>query len=182
MQTAPMNTLIGTRWMRVRLFASCVLAAFAFTLSACAERTTSAPAALGAPPRPAVHVGPIPGPAGEREIREPSNPFENDAGARQDGRRLFVRYNCSGCHGGRAGGGMGPSLRDDTWIYGSSPANVFSSIAEGRANGMPAWGSLLPQDQIWQLVAYVRTLGSPQEADPPTPAPDSAPPNAVPAS
>lgn len=159
---------------------SCVLAAITVMLSACTEPNASAPAALGAPPRPLAHVGPIPGPAGQREFREPSNPFENVVGARQEGRRLFVRYNCSGCHGGHAGGGMGPSLRDTTWIYGNSPANVFSSIAEGRANGMPAWGSLLPQDQIWQLVAYVRTLGSPQEADPPSPAPESASPNAVP--
>ena len=36
---------------------------------------------------------------------------------------------------------MGPSLRDADWIYGSSPANIYSSISEGRAKGMPAWGA-----------------------------------------
>ncbi len=50
---------------------------------------------------------------------------------------------------------MGPSLRDPDWMYGSSECHVFSSIAEGRAHGMPAWGTKLPQDQIWKLVAYI---------------------------
>ena len=33
------------------------------------------------------------------------------------------------------------------WRYGNTPAQVFSSIAEGRAEGMPAWGTQLPEDQ-----------------------------------
>ena len=83
------------------------------------------------------------------------------------GRRLFVTMNCSGCHGGRAGGGMGPSLRDTDWIYGNSDADIFSSIAQGRAHGMPAWGTRLPLDSIWMLVAYVVSLRTPGEPDAP---------------
>ena len=60
-----------------------------------------------------------------------------------EGRQLFVRFNCSGCHGGRAGGGMGPSLRDVDWIYGNNDAQLFSSITEGRAHGMPSWQTRL---------------------------------------
>ena len=62
---------------------------------------------------------------------------------------------------------MGPSLRDPVWIYGSAPAQIFSSIAEGRGKGMPAWGSKIPQDQIWKLVTYIKTLNTSQEVDPP---------------
>ena len=85
----------------------------------------------------------------------------------QEGRQLFVQFNCYGCHGGRAGGGMGPSLRDQDWIYGSDDAQVFDSISRGRANGMPAWGQRLPDDVIWKLVTYVKSLRTPQEPDPP---------------
>jgi cytochrome c oxidase cbb3-type subunit 3 len=62
---------------------------------------------------------------------------------------------------------MGPSLRDAVWIYGSTDANVFDSIAQGRSEGMPAWGTKLPQTQIWQLVAYVKSLRTPNEPNPP---------------
>jgi mono/diheme cytochrome c family protein len=37
--------------------------------------------------------------------------------------------------------------------------DVFNSIYRGRAKGMPAWGPLLTEDQIWKLVAYVHSLG-----------------------
>ena len=40
------------------------------------------------------------------------NPYEGNVQAEHDGRQLFLSYNCVGCHGGRAGGGMGPSVLD----------------------------------------------------------------------
>ena len=64
---------------------------------------------------------------------------------------------------------MGPSLRDEDWIYGGSAPDVFSSVAEGRAHGMPAWGTKLNQQQIWELVAYIKTMRTPREPEPPTP-------------
>jgi cytochrome c oxidase cbb3-type subunit 3 len=96
-----------------------------------------------------------------------ANPFDGDPTAAVDGRKLFVRFNCSGCHGGRGGGGMGPSLRDPEWIYGSSDASIHDSIAQGRAHGMPAWGTKLPDDYVWKLTAYVKSLGKPNEPNPP---------------
>jgi cytochrome c oxidase cbb3-type subunit 3 len=123
-------------------------------------------AAASAPPVMRTAVGPVPGPPGEPP--RPLNPFATDRGARVEGRELFIRFNCSGCHGGHAGGGMGPSLRDVDWLYGASDAQIFGSIAEGRAHGMPAWGVHLNDDQIWKLVAYIKTLRTPDEADPPS--------------
>jgi cytochrome c oxidase cbb3-type subunit 3 len=111
-------------------------------------------------------VGPVPGPGYPASLVR--NPYNDAPTALQEGRRLFVRFNCSGCHGGHAGGGMGPSLRDPAWIYGNSGADIFDSIAAGRAHGMPAWGTRLPQAEIWKLVAYIQTLGTPREADPPS--------------
>ena len=90
--------------------------------------------------------------------REFANTYEGNAQAISEGQRLFEQYNCAGCHF-HGGGGIGPALMDEEWIYGSSPANIYESIAEGRPNGMPSWAGHIPDYQIWELVAYVRALG-----------------------
>ena len=87
-----------------------------------------------------------------------NNPYEENAYATSQGKRLYKQYNCSGCHGSGGGGAMGPALMDDKWIYGSAPANIYATIVQGRPNGMPSFGGHIPDDQIWQLVAYVRSL------------------------
>lgn len=99
-------------------------------------------------------------PGGPLLTTDVANPYEGNAQAISEGKRLFDWYNCSGCHG-HGGGGMGPPLMDHTWIYGGEPANIFESILKGRPNGMPAWGRI-PAHQIWQLVAYVRSLSGKQ--------------------
>jgi cytochrome c oxidase cbb3-type subunit 3 len=109
-------------------------------------------------------VGPVPG-AGEWPHKP--NPYQGDPQALNDGRRLFTEFNCSGCHGDHGGGGMGPSLRDPDWIYGGYADSVFDSIAQGRGKGMPAWGTRLPEDQIWKLALYVKSLRTPSEPQPP---------------
>jgi cytochrome c oxidase cbb3-type subunit 3 len=83
------------------------------------------------------------------------------------GKRLFRWYNCSGCHA-RGGGGMGPALMDDKWRYGHAPEQIFATILEGRPNGMPSFRGRIPSDQVWQLVAYVRSMSGlvPKDAAP----------------
>lgn len=87
------------------------------------------------------------------------NPYEGNAQAVQEGKDLFVKMNCAGCHGYGAKGAMGPNLTDRYWRYGGTPASVFKSIYEGRPQGMPAWNPALPPDDIWKLVAYIESLG-----------------------
>ena len=86
------------------------------------------------------------------------NFYEVNAWGMAEGKRLFEFYNCVGCHA-HGGGGMGPPLMDAKWIYGSNPQQVFASIVEGRPNGMPSFRGKVPEEQVWQLVAYVRSLG-----------------------
>ena len=86
------------------------------------------------------------------------NPHEGDPAAVATGAKLFVAYNCMDCHGADGSGAMGPSLADGRWHFGGQPAEVFESIYQGRPEGMPAWGSLISQDQVWMLVSYVRSL------------------------
>jgi cytochrome c oxidase cbb3-type subunit 3 len=85
------------------------------------------------------------------------NPFEGDDEAIADGKRLYNQYNCSGCHAA-GGGAIGPPLMDDEWIYGSSSANIFWTIVEGRPQGMPTFGGRVADDQVWRIAAYVRSL------------------------
>lgn len=104
--------------------------AFGVLLAACSDPPPHG-GSTAAPPPVVTAVGPIPGP--QTASTAPANPYAADRTAMGEGRQLFVRFNCSGCHGGRAGGGMGPSLRDVDWLYGSSDEGIFSSIAEGQA-------------------------------------------------
>jgi len=86
-----------------------------------------------------------------------ANPYADNGYALSQGDVWFSSFNCVGCHG-HGGGGIGPALMDAHWIYGSRPEEIFTSIASGRPGGMPAFGSRLLEDQIWQLVAFVRSL------------------------
>jgi cytochrome c oxidase cbb3-type subunit 3 len=83
--------------------------------------------------------------------------YQENANALQEGKRYFSAFNCAGCHA-HGGGGMGPALMDDQWIYGDRPEQIFATIVEGRPNGMPSFGGRIPADQVWQLAAYVRSL------------------------
>jgi cytochrome c oxidase cbb3-type subunit 3 len=87
----------------------------------------------------------------------PVNPYDGNSYALSEGERLYDWYNCSGCHA-RGGGGIGPALMDRTWIYGKDPASLYTSIVDGRPNGMPAWRGRIPDYQVWQLVSYVQAL------------------------
>lgn len=88
------------------------------------------------------------------------NPYEGNQQRIAEGAKLFIAYNCLDCHGADGSGAMGPSLQDGRWHFGGTPGDVFESIYEGRPDGMPAWGGRIPDDQIWRLVAYVRTLAN----------------------
>jgi cytochrome c oxidase cbb3-type subunit 3 len=83
--------------------------------------------------------------------------YEDNAYALAEGKRLFGWYNCNGCHA-NGGGDKGPALMDNVWIYGSEPAQIYSTIVEGRPNGMPSFGGHIPENEVWEIVAYVRSL------------------------
>lgn len=85
------------------------------------------------------------------------NPYEGNSHAIRDGRLLYLAMNCNNCHGD-GGGSIGPTLWDDSWIYGSSPSEIAESIIRGRPDGMPAYGNRIPEDQVWRIVAYLQYL------------------------
>ena len=99
-----------------------------------------------------LHPGGGTGPVSSQE-----SPFRGNAWGMSEGKRLYNAYNCSGCHA-NGGGGMGPPLMDDRWIYGAAPANIYQTIVEGRPNGMPAFRGKIPSTQVWMIVAYVQSM------------------------
>jgi cytochrome c oxidase cbb3-type subunit III len=85
------------------------------------------------------------------------NPYEE---AVDEGRRLYIAFNCAGCHGVRGGGGIGPPLIAEHYIYGSQAGNIFQSIVQGRPNGMPSFGGRAPDEVIWKITAYVQSMAA----------------------
>lgn len=147
-----------------KLAALAVLSAAGVYAAACSQPQAQVDSAV-APAVQSAPVGPLPGPAEYQPATR--NPFTGDKAALHEGRRIFTAYNCAGCHGEHGGGGMGPSLRDESWLFGSSDEQVAQSIAEGRAHGMPAWRQMLTPAQVWQVAAYIKSMRTDHEPDRP---------------
>jgi mono/diheme cytochrome c family protein len=85
----------------------------------------------------------------------------------EEGRALYIQHGCSGCHGVRGGGGMALPLNDDRWEFGSGDEVLFKLIkGEIPESTMPRIENLA-DDQVWKLLAYIRSLytGDPALAD-----------------
>jgi cytochrome c oxidase cbb3-type subunit III len=93
----------------------------------------------------------------ESPVNNQPGPYQYNAVAVSEGEKLFNSYNCSGCHA-HGGGGIGPPLMDANWIYGGQPQNIHDTIVEGRPNGMPTFRHRIPDYQVWEIVAYVRSM------------------------
>lgn len=146
---------------RVAAMSSC-LAIVALAGCKREERNYNVPASASstqsAPRLSALEPGPVATPSAAHGIRRPARfDDENNVYALSEGKRLYIAMNCKGCHA-MGGGDIGPPLIDAKWIYGSEPQQIYQTIAEGRPNGMPAWGGKIPEYQIWQLVGYVRSM------------------------
>lgn len=76
---------------------------------------------------------------------------------RPDGAELFAAH-CAVCHGTAGKGGIGPDLTRASYKYGRTAAEIKTSIAAGRANGMPPFGTQLAPGQIDALADFVLTL------------------------
>ena len=140
--------------MRCRLFTSSVL--LLLTVAGCKrEQRVFDPGAAASQVANGVSLTDVHA-GGGTAPPSPSKYLES-AYAVSEGKRLYNAYNCSGCHA-HGGGGIGPALMDAEWIYGSRPDQIYSDIVQGRPNGMPSFGGKIPDYQVWELVAYVRSM------------------------
>src|SRR5438046_1709465 len=75
------------------------------------------------------------------------------------------RINCAFCHGlGARGGGRGPDLTHAQKRHGSSDADLFQNISSGipgtamPANGTNGQGVGMTDEEIWQIITYLRSI------------------------
>lgn len=126
-----------------------VLFAFSLVLAACGGgKSGAAPTAL--PSVPAAYAG-------------KTNPLGPDAAAA--GAKVFSDY-CASCHGekglgdGPAAAALDPKPRNlHDFVPSVGDDYLFWRIAEGvEGTAMVAWKGTLKEEQIWQVIAFLRTL------------------------
>src|SRR6188508_516210 len=87
-----------------------------------------------------------------------TNPLAASAAVVAAGQTLYSQL-CQTCHGpGAQGGDRGPALTSGTFTHGGGDPDLFRSIRSGVRGTQMAPFPDLSDTQIWQLVAYVRSL------------------------
>ncbi len=99
------------------------------------------------------------GPAGAQKNPLAANPKAAKAG------EFEFRINCALCHGlGARGGGRGPDLTRAHKLHGDTDADMFHNISTGipgtamPANGTNGQGVGMTDEEIWQIVTYLRSI------------------------
>src|SRR5437879_3143030 len=102
--------------------------------------------------------------AAVRAFAQGKNPYAGDAKIAKLGEYQF-RLNCAFCHGlGARGGGRGPDLTHAQKRHGSSDADLFQNISSGipgtamPANGTNGQGVGMTDEEIWQIITYLRSI------------------------
>jgi mxaJ protein len=100
-------------------------------------------------------AAPLPGDPAKKNL----NPFTENAEMIAEGRAMYVKVGCQGCHGGGGGGGMAVSLIDTTWKFGSDDDTLYKLIkGQIPQQTMPTVYSTLPDEQVWKILAFIRSL------------------------
>jgi PQQ-dependent dehydrogenase (methanol/ethanol family) len=87
------------------------------------------------------------------------NPFSGDPAAIAAGKTLYEQT-CQNCHGGEARGDRGPALNSGNFRHGSEDSDLFRTIRAGiPGTQMPSF-ALLPADNVWRLITYIRSLNT----------------------
>jgi len=97
-------------------------------------------------------------------LAQDKNPYAGDAEAARLGAFQF-RINCAFCHGlGARGGGRGPDLTRARKRHGNSDAEMFQTINQGvpgtamPPNGTTGQGVGMTEEEVWQVIAYIRSV------------------------
>lgn len=117
------------------------------------------------------HMAPIP-----EEYAGLSNPIEANEESLARGGELFTNY-CASCHGdGGMGDGPAAATLDPAPVAIAHTSQMLGDdylywrISEGGQgdpfnSAMPAWGNALDEQARWDLINYIRALGSGTESD-----------------
>lgn len=115
----------------------------------------------------AVMSGPLMYAAAEPQAQAPAdtNPLAGNATAITQGRNIY-RGRCGVCHGIDAKGYRGSDLTTGDWVHGGSDAQVFKTIKTGIPGTEMPGNATMSDDEVWMVIAYLRTLGTPGGAAP----------------
>lgn len=102
-------------------------------------------------------------------LAQQQNPVPANPASIAKGKNIYAQY-CSSCHGAKAEGGRlevadvpkeVPNLVDEKWIHGGEDAQIFKTIKQGVPPDliMEPFGKRLSDDDIWQVINYIRSLG-----------------------
>lgn len=115
-------------------------------------------------------------PAGMAEPVEMVNPLAGDAAAIMAGEGIY-KENCLECHGPDLKGDIGPSLVDNVFLYQEGDLAdddyfelIYNGSEEGKMEegrvmkgGMLPFMDVLTRDEIWSVIAYIRSLKAGEE-------------------
>ena len=102
------------------------------------------------------------------------SPHADYASVAEEGRKAYLAAGCNGCHG-MGGGGMGPPLTNEVWVYGKDDDTLFRLIALGSdelqkqgysrkgsenvVGPMPPFGAIVKSDDdMWKIIAFIRSI------------------------
>ncbi len=105
---------------------------------------------------------------------------DNYESVAEEGHKKFMAAGCNGCHGGTGGGGMGPPLSNEVWIYGNDGDTLFRLIALGSdglkeqgyvrkgsenvVGPMPPHGGIVKSnDDMWKIIAWIWSINPPDK-------------------
>jgi putative heme-binding domain-containing protein len=95
----------------------------------------------------------------DRNEKKSKNPAIGNPEAIVAGQKLFLT-SCAGCHGQTGDGGRGPNLRERGAWHPLDDDAMFNVIKKGvPGSDMPPLDR--PENEIWQIVAFLRSLTAP---------------------
>lgn len=93
------------------------------------------------------------------------NPLEGQPEHIRAGQGIFRGRGCAECHGMNGTGVRGPDLTQ-VWASGRTDDGLFRTIADGVQGTEMVANPRLFDYEIWQILAYLRTLAAPAPTDP----------------
>ena len=114
------------------------------------------------------------------------SPYQDYAKLAKDDPDLVKKFRlpgCNECHGGGGGGGMCPALSQGIWFWGNTDDVLFRLVTLGSAEleksgfvryqygsvhaPMPPMGfSIHTSDELWKIIAFIRSINPPEKVVP----------------
>ena len=99
-----------------------------------------------------------------------TNPVEATSASVARGRQRYV-FSCRQCHGNTGkgdgdmshAGGVPSDFTDAVWQHGETDGEIFLVIRDGVSADMQGYDDQIPEEDIWHLVNYIKSLAPPRE-------------------